>query len=76
MLGALARDVVWAWTCFSTFQTSWLLILVGVGVEKLEIFFLIFLELDGSRMKDFGMGVSAFISLNSHADGRRRGKTS
>ena len=45
-------------------------------MEKLEIFFLIFLELDGSRMKDFGMGVRAFSALNDDADGRGRGKTS
>ena len=39
-LGALARDVIWPWTRFSTFQTFWHPDSVGVGVEKLEkIFF-------------------------------------
>ena len=35
-LGALARDVIWPWTRFSTFQTFWHPDSVGVGVEKLE----------------------------------------
>ena len=36
LLGALARDVIWPWTRFPTFQTSWHPDSVGVGVEKLE----------------------------------------
>ena len=39
LLGALARDVIWPWTRFSTFQTFWHPDSVGVGVEKLENFF-------------------------------------